>query len=270
MRNIKFKPFPDTEGHVVGLLHEPMLEREDHRELFPTVVICPGGGYGFVSDREADPVAAAYFAAGYQVFILYYSVCENAANFTPLRELSQTIFTLRENCDAWHIDENAIAVCGFSAGGHLAASSGILWNHPKFLQTTHAFEGRHKPNVMILSYPVITADEFAHEGSISAVSGAKPGTAEYEFFSLPQHVSADTVPAFIWHTVTDETVPIENSISLVQSLQKNHISYEVHFFPTGAHGISVCTKEVGEPDPYNARWMDMSIAWLNKQFDYIL
>lgn len=268
MRKVDFRPLPDTDGIVTGYLHDPINEMNPHRNVFPVVVVCPGGGYSMVSQREADPVALQYFAAGFQVFTLTYSVGEKAKGFTPLKELSETFCHIRKNAEDWNCAAGQIAVCGFSAGGHLAASLGVLWNHPKFLELYDNRGGENQPNAMILSYPVITADEFAHQGSIENVSGAAPGTEEYKFFSLDKHVSADTPPAFLWHTVPDDCVPIENSLSMISALQKAHISYEAHLFPQGHHGMSICTAEVGTPDPYNARWMEMSIQWLRKVFNY--
>lgn len=270
MRTVEFQPLADTGSCVAGYLHDPITEITSHQTAYPVVVVCPGGGYGMVSQREADPVALQYFAAGFQVFILTYSVGGQAKNFTPLKELSETLRTIREHAGDWNCVEHQIAVCGFSAGGHLAASLGVLWNHPKFLAQYDSQNGKNRPNAMILSYPVITADEFAHQDSIENVSGAAPGTAEYHFFSLEQHVSNDTPPAFLWHTVTDKCVPVENSLQMICALQKAHISYEAHLFPEGEHGISTCTTEVRTPDPYNRRWMDMSIQWLRKVFDYPL
>lgn len=266
METIQFHPTPGAT--VRGYIHMPLTEMEVHRTTYPAVVICPGGGYAFLSEREADPVAFHYFAAGYNVFILYYTIGENAKNFTPLTELSKTVMHIRDNAKSLLTDPGKIAVCGFSAGGHLAASLGTLWNHPALLAHLDAENGKNRPDAMILSYPVITADTHAHEGSIRLVSGCEPGTEGYEFFSLDTKVSGDTCPAFIWHTVTDDAVPVENSLQLILALQKHEIPFEAHLFADGPHGISVCSEETGSYDAYNARWMDMSIKWLNKLFSY--
>ena len=85
----------------------------------PAIVVCPGGAYVYCSPREAEPIALAYAAKGFHAFILRYSVGKNAANFAPLQEVSWVIGLLRENAEAWHIDPNKIATCGFSAGGHV-------------------------------------------------------------------------------------------------------------------------------------------------------
>ena len=270
MEMLRFKPLEETQGQVVGYLHSPITEMEIHREKYPCVLVCPGGAYAMVSQREADPVALRFFAAGYQVFLLTYSVGEQARDFRPLKEASETVIRIRENAEAWHVDPDRIAVCGFSAGGHLAGSLGILWDSPKLLETYDNKGGKNRPNAMILSYPVITADEFAHVESIENVSGCPKGSEGYAYFSLDRQVSEKTCPTFLWHTVPDDCVPVENSIRLMEALQRHGISYEAHFFPRGGHGISVCTKETGTPDSHNAQWMELCLRWLNQEFEYQL
>lgn len=268
MEMISFQPLKETKAAVTGYLHDHITEMETYRKYYPSVVVCPGGGYEMVSEREADPVALRYFAAGYQVFILRYSVGDNAKNFLPLKELAETVATIRKNAEQYRVDGNHIAVCGFSAGGHLAASLGTLWNHEAFLRRYGRRDGRHRPNALILSYPVILAGEKEHQGSIDRVSVMDDGELSREFFSLDRQVTKDTPCSFLWTTAEDDCVPAENSIAFLSALQREKIPYEAHVFPFGGHGLSVCTEETGADDAYNARWMDMSIEWLNRTFGY--
>lgn len=269
MEKIEFRPLDNSNGSVVGYLHTPVWEMPVRREQFPAVVVCPGGAYAFVSEREADPVALAFFARGYNVFILTYSVGEKAKNFQPLRELSETVRTIR-NRPEWRVAPEQIAVCGFSAGGHLACSLGTMWDDPELLKVYDNHGGENRPNAMILGYPVITADEFAHVESIENVSGCKKGTPGYSYFSLDQRVSKNTCPAFLWHTAEDDCVPVENSLKLAAALSREKVPFELHVFPKGGHGMSVCTGEVGCPDDYNARWVELAAAWLDREFGYHL
>lgn len=269
MEKIEFKPIEGSKASVVGYLHTPIFEMPVRRESFPAVVVCPGGGYEMVSEREADPVALAFFARGYNVFILTYSVGELAKDFNPLKELSETVRTIRANRE-WRVEPDHIAVCGFSAGGHLACSLGTMWDDPELLKVYDNHGGENRPNAMVLGYPVITADEFAHVGSIEHVSGCKQGTPGYEYFSLDKHVSEKTCPTFVWHTVEDTCVPIENTLKLLTALQSKKISYEAHLFPHSDHGTSVCTEEVGSRNDYNARWISFAADWLDGEFSYHL
>lgn len=270
MEFVKFQPLPGSSAQVEGYLHLPSGDAQNRREAFPAVVVCPGGGYESISAHEADPVALDFLAHGCQAFVLTYSIGEEAKDFRPLKELSETVRRIRENAAQWRVDPEKIAVCGFSAGGHLAASLGTLWNDPEFLKHYDNHGGQNCPNAMILGYPVITADEFAHEGSLRHVSGCQPGEPGYEYFSLEQHVTKDTCPAFLWHTMDDDCVPVENSFAMAAALHRAGIPCEAHFFPTGIHGLSVCTQEIGMPHPHNAQWMDLCLRWLETTFGYTL
>ena len=230
----------------------------------PTVVICPGGGYAMTSDREAEPIALRFAAAGCNAVVVRYS-CVPARFPAALFELSYAVAKVRENAQEWNVDTDRIAVCGFSAGGHLAASFSTLWNRDFVKEYFDYQGGENKPNGMILGYPVITSGEHAHGGSIENLLGEK--TADpilLELVSAEKQVSSDTPPAFIWHTFDDACVPVENSSVLAQALAKEKISTELHIYPKGPHGLALASRETGDfavvPECQN--WIDMAIRWL--------
>ena len=121
---------------------------------------------------------------------------------------------------------------------------------------------------MILAYPVITSDGYAHIDSIKNVSGSEPGTEQYRWFGLDRHVDEQTPPTFLWHTAEDKVVPVMNSLRFAEALSKFGVPYELHILPHGAHGMSVCTAAVGSKSEYNARWVEWSIKWLNQIFGF--
>lgn len=123
--------------------------------LRPAIVICPGGGYSFTSDREAEPIALAFAAKGYHAFVLRYSVGEAAKIPGPLKELAQTVAYIRNHSKEWFIDKDKIIVTGFSAGAHLSASLGVFWNNKEVLPEYNEDFSLIKPNGMILGYPVL-------------------------------------------------------------------------------------------------------------------
>ena len=230
----------------------------------PTVVICPGGGYAMTSDREAEPIALRFAAAGCNAVVVRDS-CVPARFPAALFELSYAVAKVRENAQEWNVDTDRIAVCGFSAGGHLAASFSTLWNRDFVKEYFDYQGGENKPNGMILGYPVITSGEHAHGGSIENLLGEK--TADpilLELVSAEKQVSSDTPPAFIWHTFDDACVPVENSLVLAQALAKEKISTELHIYPKGPHGLALASRETGDfavvPECQN--WIDMAIRWL--------
>lgn len=268
MDYFSFQPMGTEKCKVNAYLQTNGESVEMAERKIPAVVICPGGAYQMISDREGDPVAKEFFCAGYHVFVLQYSTGYEAANFKPLCQLASTVAHIRTHAEEWKIDRNKIAVCGFSAGGHLAASLGTLFNEEKFLKVWKREESM-RPDAMILGYPVILADEFAHQESIETVSGAQKGMPEYEWFGLDKHVDETTPPTFLWHTATDTCVSVENSLSFAAALSAVRVPFELHVLPEGEHGMAVCTQEVGCPDAYNGRWVKWSIEWLNRQFSFL-
>lgn len=228
----------------------------------PLVLVVPGGGYEHVSAREADPVAVRFLAAGYHAAVLTYGVGEEARGYKPLRQIDGALAALRDRAAGWGIRPDKIAVCGFSAGAHLALSSAVL---PLPGQT--GWEERQRPNALILSYPVVTAGPYAHRGSFAALSGSDQ-LAAHAAFGLEDKIGPDTPPVFVWHTLDDRTVPAENSMLLVAALRRAGVPCEAHFFPTGVHGLSVCTPEVNTPQPHAAHWFSLAAEWLGDVFDF--
>ena len=205
----------------------------------PAVLICPGGAYKMCSDREAEPVAMAFLAEGYNAFVLRYSLNENAVFPKPLKDAEAALELIRGNADNWHIDIDKIAVCGFSAGGHLAAALGTM--------------GKTKPAAMILGYPCIL-------DSIGCIL-ANPVP------SLEKMVDEKTPPAFIFSTFNDEVVPVENSLRFADALEKYKIPFEMHIFGNGLHGLSMsksvtCSGHECYDNPSVAKWFSMCITWL--------
>ncbi len=233
-----------------------------------TIIVCPGGGYEFLSEREAEPIAKKYLAEGLNVFVLYYSVGEKAKDFVPIIELAMAITHVRENCELYNVDPNAIFVTGFSAGGHLAASSATLWNHSIVRKALGIEDGVHeerinRPTGVILCYPVITAGEFAHRPSIANLCGKKEYEAvDGEIFSLEKQVNSETVPAFIWHTFADKLVSVQNTMLYSDAMLKHKIPFELHIYPHGSHGLSLATWEVGSVNDHVKGWFDLAVRWI--------
>ncbi len=236
----------------------------------PTVVICPGGGYSHTSDREAEPIALQFIAEDCNAVVVRYSC--SPANFPcQIMELAWAVSKVRENAEEWNVDTDRIAVMGFSAGGHLAASYGTLWNKD-FVKEYFGFKGgENKPNGMILCYPVITSGTKAHRGSFNNLLGDKKDDPEMlELVSCEKQVSEDTPRAFIWHTFEDGAVPVENSLLMASALAEKKINTELHIFPHGQHGLSLCNDLVYGPNfDYSGLsevqvWIEMAIRWLKK------
>lgn len=233
------------------------------------IIVCPGGGYSFLSQREAEPVALQYFAAGLNVFILRYSTGKKSGGFNPLTEGLLLIKHIRENSDLYFVDPNKIFITGFSAGAHVAASCGIHYGtRTPFLDEALGKEREiYRPDGMILCYPVLTGGEHAHRGSIDNVTGGDDSLID--FFTLENHVKPTTPPAFLWHTAADGLVPVQNSLLFASALVANKVSCELHIYPAGPHGLSLCNKETWSNYdslvvPYVEGWIELAINWTKK------
>lgn len=238
----------------------------------PLILLCPGGGYRYTSDREAETMALQFVALGYHAAVLRYS-CAPSTYPTSLIELAYSMKLLREHADEWHIVPEQIVVEGCSAGGHLAASLGMFWDEDFLAEAVGLSPEEHevlRPAGMILSYPVITSGEFAHRGSFENLLGDRQEELA-EKLSLEKQVNAKTPKAFIWHTYADASVPMENSLLLVSAMRKAGIPVEYHLFSDGRHGLALCNELTNTSDglayqPENAVWVPMAQAWLQKLF----
>lgn len=260
-----------TGAKLTAWLHSDSTELTDERCFHrPAVVVCPGGGYAMVSGREKDPTAAEFYAMGAQVFVLEYSIEEKAGNKRPLEEVARSVLMVRQNAQQWRVDPHKVVVIGFSAGGHLAASLGVHWDDPEILERCGITDAKFlRPDGLILCYPVITAVEsLCHEGSIRNVSAGTDEARDY--WSLETQVKETTPPTFLWHTMEDTCVPVENSLMFVSALHRCGVSCEAHFFPHGPHGLSMCTKEVENYDPVVRMWVPMCRNWLDSTFGSLL
>ncbi len=251
--------------YIQDLYNEISIEKR------PLVLLCPGGGYSYTSDREAEPMAMAFMAKGYSTAILRYS-CFPAHYPTSLLELGRAMLLIRENADKWHIDTDAVVLEGCSAGGHLAAHYACTWRGDfladKLLGSTSEQEKEKlRPNGLILCYPVITSGEFAHRDSFVKLLGDRYEEL-LDAVSLEKAVNENVPRTFIWHTYTDQSVPVENSLLFAMALRKHNINTELHIFPEGCHGlalasnITVSSPEAKELVPSAQPWINLATTWM--------
>lgn len=232
----------------------------DRRRAF--VLICPGGGYRFCSEREAEAIAIRFNSLSYNAAVLYYTCNPDGEGHRdegifpePLEELAQAVAWVRCNADELNTDPAKIAVLGFSAGGHLAASLGVFWPE---------YGAASRPDALVLCYSVLTSGEYAHRGSIDRLIGNR--TELRDKVCLEKQVGPDTPPAFLWATRTDPSVPYQNSVLFSNALEENGVHHELHLYGSGGHGLSLGTREVMKPDkPFNADvgdWPERADAFL--------
>lgn len=248
------------------ILEKSPVEPERKR---PAIILCPGGGYRIRSEREGEPVALKFTAMGCHAFVLDYSVAPNRYPVS-LRELAEVTALIRERSDEWKLDSDRVLVCGLSAGGHLACALGVMWNQEELWSVIGRKPEEIRPDGMILCYPVITGGRFAHVGSFQCLLGDEMTEEGRKALSLELLVTKETPRAFIWHTFTDETVPVENSLLLASAMASKGVNAELHLYPKGGHGLSLASEETAcnssQVVEYCQNWVDLVKTWLKEFF----
>ncbi len=238
-----------------------------------TVLILPGGGYRMTSEREAEPIAFHFLQRGINAAILYYSV-EPAVFPVSLLETLSAVKFLRDNSEKYRINKDKIVICGFSAGGHLAASAGTLWNKKEAL--AYFGDVQHlRPDGLILGYPVIINDydgeSHIHKGSFNNLLGDRCDDKQMlEYLCLDKQVSKDTPPTFIWSTFEDKAVPCENTMRFAAALRKNGVPFELHIYEKGGHGLATGDLVSNSTEYRLKNWLNEVCDWvLDTRSDYI-
>lgn len=222
------------------------------------VIIAPGGGYVRLSfEREGVQYANWLSTLGVTSFVLKYRMAE-FGHPAPLQDVLRAVRLVRSRAAEFKIDPARIGVMGSSAGGHLAAAAGTLFDHPAGRTGAALDSVSGRPDFLILMYPVITMDDpFAHAGSRKALLGDKPSPEMLQLASMEKQVTASTPPTLLIHTQQDQTVPVENSILFFQALTKAKVPAEMYLFEHGAHGMGM-RNDLGTASDWPARaaeWM---------------
>ncbi len=237
----------------------------------PLILICPGGGYEFLSDREGESIAFKFNSFGYHAAVIYYSIAP-VTYPTQLLEVSAAVKYFKNHAEEYHIDPDRIAIYGASAGGHAAADYATGYFRDEVTSVLKVSSDYLKPAGMILAYPVITSGEFAHRGSFDNLLGElKNDKKMLEYLSIENRITKETPPAFIWHTFPDGCVPVENSLLLAEAMKKENIPFELHIFPSGDHGLGLADEITLSPNRTEinkgaAQWIDLCRRWLEELF----
>lgn len=267
MKNFEEKIWePGEYNYPAAYGFEPNIRTYLHDDdtIRPCMLVIPGGGYCMVCNVEGEPVVDEFYKRGMNCFVLTYTTDITMSvplKSQPMEDASRAIRYIRKNADRFLIDPNRLSIIGFSAGGHLAASISVHFDdvqdkNPKY----SAFSNR--PDSTVLGYPVITSGEYAHRDSIISLLGRDASKEELDYFSLEKNVTENTPPAFIWQTVADDLVPVENSALYANALCEKKVKYAYYAFPHGRHGLSTLGKRVLNYDygaPYTFEQLDKAL-----------
>ena len=220
------------------------------------VLVFPGGGYAGRAAHEADPIAERINAAGLHAFVVHYRVNPHR-HPAPLTDAARAVRIVRKHAAEWGIAPDRIAVLGFSAGGHLAASLGVHYDDAEPGVDDEYASVSPRPDALVLCYAVLSSGKYGHGGSMQNLLGPDASADMLAYMSLENQVTENTPPAFLWSTADDQSVPVQNSLDFAAALRENNVPFEMHVYPHGRHGLGL-----SEDDPHIASWMELCTEWL--------
>jgi acetyl esterase/lipase len=230
----------------------------------PGVIICPGGGYTHLAEHEGEPIARWLNKIGISAFVLQYRLAPYRYPL-PYADIRRAIAHVRFNAPRYNLQSNPIGVMGFSAGAHLCACSGVLFDNGILDDTEPEERMSNRPDFMILGYPVVSFIQKTHQGSIHALLGESPSLEEKSDVSIEKLIREDTPPTFVFHTEEDPAVDISHTVALVAALREKGVSVESHCFSNRPqHGVGLA-----ENDKKLGLWTTLCEAWLEETVDQL-
>jgi acetyl esterase/lipase len=223
------------------------------------VIIAPGGGYQHLSmEKEGSDCAKWLNAHGVAGFVLKYRLGAKYHHPAELADAQRAIRTVRAEAAKYGIAPDHIGMWGFSAGGHLTATAGTLFDQGPPASADAIDRESARPDFLILAYPVITMEEpYVHKGSLKYLLGDTPDPAQVQLLSAEKHVTAKTPPTFLYTTTDDGTVPVMNSVMFYSTLVANKVPAEIHIFAHGPHGTGLA-----QTFPDLKGWPDLLATWM--------
>jgi len=220
------------------------------------ILVCPGGGYGGLAPHEGDPFAALFTAHGMVGAVLTYRVAPHRFP-APQADACRAIRLLRANAAQYGIDPQRIGIMGFSAGGHLAATTAAQPDLHRDPNDDLASKISARPDRAILAYPVASFGEYTHLGSVHNLLGNPPDPKLRVQLTNEKQITADHPPTFLFHTADDEAVPVQNSLHYAEACRRAGVPVELHVYQSGHHGVGLAFGV-----PALAGWTGVLLDWL--------
>lgn len=235
----------------------------DNRANGTAVVIAPGGAYiGLASTLEGSEPAEWFTSHGVTAFVLTYRVGAAARLPTVLHDGARAVRFVRYHAEQFGIAPDRIGMMGFSAGGHLAASTAVGLLGSEATSGDPIDRTSNRPDFLILGYPWLKGTEVTPSGTSQYCDFADNlniacSPRDYERYKPADFVTAETPPTFIYHTTDDELVPVSGSVEFYTALNRNGVDAEFHAFEKGPHGTGL-----GGSDPALSQWPEALANWL--------
>lgn len=226
-----------------------------------TMLILPGGGYGSLAEHEGTGYAEFFARHGITAYVLKYRLGSNGYRHpTMLNDAARALRLVRTFARRDGLDPARIGVIGSSAGGHLTSTLVTHFDAGKADAVDPVERESSRPDLGILCYPVVSLVEFAHSGSRKNLLGDNPAPELVQNLSNELQVTKDTPPCFLWHTVEDKSVPVENSLLFASALRRAGVPFSLHIYEKGAHGLGF-----GRPEKPAPPWADQLLYWFKER-----
>jgi len=234
---------------------------EADRRSGAAMVICPGGGYGGLAQHEGRDYALYLNREGISCFVLKYRLGSHGYRHPiMLQDAARAVRLVRARAGEWGVDPGRVGIMGSSAGGHLASTLITHFDSGRPDAVDPIDRESSRPSVGVLCYPVISLGKFTHQGSKNNLLGSNPAPELVEDLSNEKRVRKEGPPVFLWHTVEDKAVPVENSLLFAQALRDAGVPFDLHLYEKGRHGIGLMAKP---PQFENAHpWAADLVFWL--------
>lgn len=234
----------------------------------PVAIIMPGGGFNFHTDRESQPIAMNFAQAGIHAVVLHYQLLKDGKSVFPLalQELATTLNWLSDQAEEKQIDLDKILLVGFSAGGSIVTNFNSLMTNPETRKDIFPEELKVLPCANIIGYSVTDMTL----GWPKTLDAAEKMSPDHKFWKSQDTLTKSGKPTFIWQTVTDQTVPVTNSLVYASKMEELGLPFELHLFSSGPHGTALATYQVQEPgdDHYLnhqvSKWWPLCLNWLDQ------
>ena len=231
----------------------------------PAILIVPGGSMTHIPIESSEKTALRFNALGFQAFVLRYTFLNEQQPLLPqpILDLAAAVIMVKMHREEWRLN-NQLTLLGFSAGGLIVSLYNDYWDSTWLTNQLGTQSAILKPSNVILGYPVIDLDL----GFPNDVDTLHQWTNDPEFYSASHHVTDTNVPTFLWATMDDPLITVQNTINYSLALHAHQIPHEVHLFQHGPHGMTIANSLAAKPtepdhaDPHVAHWIDLASEWL--------
>lgn len=249
--------------------------------LKPAVIICPGGAYLGITEKEGEPVVLKFISEGYAAFVLRYSTGDMARFPAPFIDVAKAVLLVRTSAPKWKIDPDKICICGFSTGGHAAAAFCASWQEEFYKKLLGADNCLYKPNALILGYPLLNLKLFQLKNQenlemktliemmfIYTYGTTKPEPSLLNKWNITNQITSFMPPTFLWMTSEDSYLAVEDSLEFIKKLAMNKIAYEFHVFEKGEHGFALGGQSLANREKVRSfcntdYWIQLAMNWLD-------